>query len=76
MACMKFVGSAALAAIAMLAVLSVPNPLRAAVDDYFAGGVNPYRPDVSGNTYIITGPNTGIGYETARELLQLGGTVS
>ncbi len=42
---------------------------------YLNGGVNRYQPYMKGKVAIITGSNTGIGYETALELAKLECTV-
>ena len=42
---------------------------------YFEGGVNTHNPDLSDKVIIITGSNTGIGYQTALKLAQLKGTI-
>jgi hypothetical protein len=41
---------------------------------YVAGTVNPVR-DLTGKVYIVTGSNSGIGYETALQLVQMNATV-
>mgnify|MGYP002628948820 CR=1 FL=1 len=38
---------------------------------YINGGENRHWPDLSGQTIIVTGANSGIGFETAKELLRL-----
>lgn len=42
---------------------------------WFAGGVNVHAPDLAGHIYLVTGANTGLGFETARALLALNATV-
>ena len=42
---------------------------------WFSGSVNPHRPDMTGKTIVVTGANTGLGFEMARELLLLNATV-
>jgi NAD(P)-dependent dehydrogenase (short-subunit alcohol dehydrogenase family) len=59
---------AALAA-ALLAAAAVP------AKRYFSGCVSQHRPDLTNRTYLITGANTGLGFEMARELLILNATV-
>ena len=39
---------------------------------YFQGGVNEYYPDLTGKTVVITGANTGIGYECTNVIATLG----
>jgi hypothetical protein len=38
---------------------------------FFNGGVNQFRPNMKDKIVIITGSNTGIGYETALEMAKL-----
>ena len=54
---------------ALLAIVALP------AKRYFSGGVNPHAPDLTGRTFLITGANTGLGFEQARELLALNATV-
>lgn len=42
-----------------------------AVNYYMKGGKNKYYPGLHEKVIIITGANTGIGYQTAREMLKL-----
>jgi len=41
----------------------------------YVAGVKPDTIDLNGKVYIVTGSNTGIGYETAKSLVEMGGTV-
>lgn len=43
-------------------------------EKYVAGRVNP-RKDETGKVWIVTGSNTGIGFETAKQLASMGATV-
>jgi NAD(P)-dependent dehydrogenase (short-subunit alcohol dehydrogenase family) len=42
---------------------------------WFIGGVNNYTRDLCGHVVLITGSNTGLGFEMARELLKMDATV-
>ena len=42
---------------------------------YTAGGVNLYTPNMDNKLVIVTGGNSGIGKETAKEILRLKGKV-
>ena len=42
---------------------------------YFIGGVNHHSRDLCGQVVLITGSNTGLGFEMARELLKMEATV-
>ena len=42
---------------------------------HFKGGVNHHAPDMTGKNVIVTGGNSGIGLETARELYKLNANV-
>ncbi|KAG9077469.1 hypothetical protein FS749_010632, partial [Ceratobasidium sp. UAMH 11750] len=41
----------------------------------FSYGGSTAQPDLSGKVFIVTGANRGIGFETAKQLYKLGGTV-
>ncbi|KAG8722356.1 hypothetical protein FRC08_003307 [Ceratobasidium sp. 394] len=41
----------------------------------FSYGGSTAQPDLSGKVFIVTGANRGIGFETAKQLYRLGGTV-
>ena len=38
---------------------------------YFNGGKNIYSPDLAGKIVVITGANTGVGFETAKFMANL-----
>lgn len=42
---------------------------------FIQGGKNIYKPSMESKVIIVTGSNSGIGYETALTLAKLGGTV-
>lgn len=41
----------------------------------YVSGHRPKAVDVTGKVYIVTGSNTGIGFQTALSILTMGGTV-
>lgn len=42
---------------------------------YYVAGVKYKITNLDGKVYIITGSNTGLGYETAKQIVKMGGTV-
>jgi len=62
----------------VLLLVSLAACLYAPVRSYFAGGVvapSLLRRDLSASTVVVTGANTGIGFETARQLAAQNATV-